>query len=224
MKTKKITKLIITFVIALAIIIFVSVKLSKEGFQTIDPTNYPGGNLLGFRVKNSLQEITSFLQIDPNRSKINIQDCNGNTVWSAGSPLSPSTSTGLYMLTSTGIIPLGTNLVNVYQQTVTGAAAVGINVASIVFSNYEYPSAMCGNISGVAAGSVNPELSSVTVGALQGVSSKVGNVTGQVTQTSSSVSGQLINTLNTIFTPQVSAKIVSYLQYFFKTGDTLLQS
>ena len=83
---------------------------------------------------------------------------------------------------------------------------------------------MCGNISGVAAGSVNPELSSVTVGALQGVSSKVGNVTGQVTQTSSSVSGQLINTLNTIFTPQVSAKIVSYLQYFFKTGDTLLQS
>ena len=222
MKLKKTTKLILVSIISIAVVIFVSVRLSKEGFQAIDPTNYPGGNLIGFRVKNSLQELSSFGSKDSN-GNINIKDCSGNTVWSTGSPISTSTATGLYMITATGYIPSGTNLIPIYQQTVQQAAGVGINVASFVLANYEYPSAMCGG-GGGGGGSVDPELASSVINTIQGVSSTVGGVTGQTAQTSSSVSGQLVNSLNAVFTPQVSAQIVKYLQDFFKIGDTLLQS
>jgi hypothetical protein len=223
MKLKKTTKLILVSIISIAVVIFVSVRLSTEGFQTIDPTNYPGGNFLGYRVKNSLQELSSFIIKSSNPSGVNIKDCTGNIVWSSGSPESTSMAMGLYMMTMSGYIPNGTNIVTMYQQTVPQAAGVGINIASFVFANYEYPSAMCGGAGG-GGGSVDPGLASGVISTIQGVSSTVGGVTGQTAQTSSSVSGQLINSLNAVFTPQVSASIVKYLQAFFKTGDTLLQS
>ena len=145
MKTKKITKLIITFVIALAIIIFVSVKLSKEGFQTIDPTNYPGGNFLGFRFKGSLQELTSTISQSTDKSLYTISDCSANTLWSSGSPVSSSTASNLYLIGKSGDnqAPSGVNLVNIYENMLQAAQQNGKTIVSMVFSNYEYPSPQC---------------------------------------------------------------------------------
>jgi len=77
-----------------------------------------------------------------------ISDCSANTVWSTGSPVISSTAINLYLVGKSNDIndnqvPSGTNLVNVYQQMVTEAAAGGANIVSMVFSNYEYPSPQC---------------------------------------------------------------------------------
>ena len=195
MKLKKLNKLLLISAIAIAIIIYVSVTLSREGFQTIDPTNHPGGNFIAMGLRGSLKDIYEiFKTIPPEARTLGyvLKDCNDEIIIDAESMsdnTSYSTTPGkyyLYLATKVGggQFPKGTDITRQYSEMVTQTQGSGISLVSMLFSNYEYPAPMCR--------------------------------TDSTSQTGSIPTSEMIsNILNKIFTPEIAATILGMSQMFF---------